>query len=92
MPIYQNEDRPFKTREKILNGVDSKTFPMGKQKRGKGLKILTSTQMLLRLLVAFAQLKAGNASENLLAKWTPSNPTFFVPRKKIIKKVSNNIL
>ena len=48
--------------------------------------------MLLRLLVAFAQLKAGNASENLLAKWTPSNPTFFVPRKKIIKKVSNNIL
>ena len=43
MPIYQNEDRPFKTREKILNGVDSKIFPMGKQKRGKGLKILTST-------------------------------------------------
>ena len=32
----------------------------------KGTKILRPTQMLQRLLVALAQVKAGNTSENLL--------------------------
>ena len=34
---------------------------------GKGLKILTPDQMLSRLPITFAQLKAGNNSKNL--KW-----------------------
>ena len=34
-------------------------------KHGKGPKILTSKQMLQRLPIAFAQVKAGNTSENL---------------------------
>ena len=33
---------------------------------GKGLKILTPNQMLKRLLIALAQIKAGNNSESLL--------------------------
>ena len=33
---------------------------------GKGLKILTSNQMLQRLPIALAQVHAGNNSENLL--------------------------
>ena len=33
---------------------------------GKGLKILTPKQLLQRLPIAFAQVKAGNNSENLL--------------------------
>ena len=33
---------------------------------GKGLKILTSKQLLQRLPIAVAQVKAGNNSENLL--------------------------
>ena len=33
---------------------------------GKGLKILSAKQMLQRLLIALAQVKAGNTSENLL--------------------------
>ena len=33
---------------------------------GTGLKILTSKQMLQRLPIALAQVKAGNNSENLL--------------------------
>ena len=37
-----------------------------KAKHGKGLKILTSKQMLQRLQIALAQVKAGNTSENLL--------------------------
>ena len=32
---------------------------------GKGLKILTPDQMLSRLPITFAQLKAGNNSKNL---------------------------
>ena len=37
--------------------------------------------MLLRLPVAFSQLKASNISENLLAKWNSSNDNLFVWRK-----------
>ena len=37
-----------------------------KATEGKGLKILTPKQMLQRLAIAFAQVKAGNNSENLL--------------------------
>ena len=32
---------------------------------GKGLKILTFKQMLQRLIIALAQIKAGNTSESL---------------------------
>ena len=35
-------------------------------KHGKRFKILTPKQMLQRLPIALAQLKAGNTSENLL--------------------------
>ena len=34
--------------------------------KGKGLKTLTSKQMIQRLPIAVAQVKAGNSSENLL--------------------------
>ena len=34
--------------------------------KGTGLKILTPTQMLQRLPIALAQIKAGNNSESLL--------------------------
>ena len=37
---------------------------------GKGLKILTPKQMLQRLPIALAQVKAGNNSENLLNEIT----------------------
>ena len=36
--------------------------------KGKGLKILTPKQMLQRLPIALAQVKAGNNSESLLMK------------------------
>ena len=37
-----------------------------KEKQGKGLKILTSKQMLQILPITLAQLKADNTSQNLL--------------------------
>ena len=39
---------------------------LAKEKEGTGLKILTPNQMLKRLPIAFAQIKAGNNSESLL--------------------------
>ena len=39
---------------------------MFKTKQVAGLKILTPKQMLQRLPIAFAQVRAGNDSENLL--------------------------
>ena len=37
-----------------------------KETQDEGLKILTPKQMLQRLLIALAQVKAGNTSKNLL--------------------------
>ena len=52
---------------KILNITNKNlNFSLKKQKRkGQGLKILTPNQMLSRLLISLAQLKAGNNSEKL---------------------------
>ena len=51
--------------KKIVNIVE-KILDFNKQQKGKGIKILTSKQMFQRLPIAFAQVKAGNTSENLL--------------------------
>ena len=39
---------------------------LAREQEGTGLKILTSNQMLKRLPIALAQVKAGNNSESLL--------------------------
>ena len=62
----------FKGREKVLNAFESKIFSI--KSEGSGLlntvylklKILTPKQMLQRLPIALAEVKAGNNSENLL--------------------------
>ena len=46
--------------------LDSKYKAKQDETKGTGLKILTSRQMLQRLPIALAQVKAGNNSENLL--------------------------
>ena len=46
------------------------------------MKILTPKQMLQRLLIALAQVKAGNTSENLLTKRNQTNSITFVSRKR----------
>ena len=56
----------------VLDGFESKIFSL--KSNGSGLlntnhsklKILTPKQMLQRLLIALAQVKAGNNSESLL--------------------------
>ena len=55
----------FEGRELTLNAFRIGVFPV-KATKGEGLKILTPKQMLQRLPIALAQVKAGNMSENLL--------------------------
>ena len=52
-------------RELVINAFKSGLFPL-KPTTGTGLKILTPTQMLQKLPIALAQVKAGNNSERLL--------------------------
>ena len=58
--------------------------------KGTGLKILTPKQMLQRLPIALAQVKAGNDSENLLSKIRQFISSLY-QSKEITKKVYNNI-
>ena len=58
---------------------------------GEGLKILTAKQMLQRLPTAFAQVKAGNTSENLLNEIRKTIYSLY-QAKEITKKVYNNIV
>ena len=51
--------------ESILKAFKSGILPI-KATQGKELKILTPKQMLQRLPIALAQVKAGNNSESLL--------------------------
>ena len=45
--------------------IVEKILEFNRQKQGEGLKILTPSQMLNRLPITLAQLKAGNNSEKL---------------------------
>ena len=52
--------------KKILNIVNNiLDFALNEWKKGSGLKILTPDQMLSRLPITLAHLKAGNNSEKL---------------------------
>ena len=62
----------FDAREKVLNGFNSKIFLIKSKvsgildKNNSKLKVLTPKQMLQRLPIAIAQVKAGINLQNLL--------------------------
>ena len=58
---------------------------------GKGLKILTPNQMLKRLPIALAQVKAGNNSESLLNEIRQILYSLY-RSKEITEKVYNTII
>ena len=62
-----SENKTFKIEEnkKIINIVESILYFNQLEQEGQGLKILTPNQMLSRLPISLAQLKAGNNSEKL---------------------------
>ena len=62
----------YKARNEAIKFSDDYSLMMSEAKykaaKGVGLKILTSKQMLQRLPIALAQVKAGNNSESLLTE------------------------
>ena len=77
-------------RELILNAFRSGIFPV-KEAKGKGLRYLLLKQMLQRLPIAIAQVKADNTSENLLNEIRQTMYFLYRP-KEITKKVYNNTM
>ena len=59
--------------------------------KGKGLKILTPNQILKRLPIALAQIKAGSNSESLFNEIRQIVYSLY-RSKEITKKVYNNII
>ena len=60
-------------------------------KQGTGIKILTHKQILQRLPIALAQIKAGNNSESLLNEVRQIVHSLY-QSKEISKKIYNNII
>ena len=61
------------------------------EQRGQGLKILTPSQMLSRLPITLAQLKAGNNSEKLKNKIRQLLYSLY-RSKKLTKTIYNNLI
>ena len=63
--VSENRKFMIEENEKIIDIVERILYFNGLDQSGKGLKILTPNQMLSRLPISLAQLKAGNNSEKL---------------------------
>ena len=85
----------YKARNSVIEFFDDYSSMVSEAKRkatkGTGLKILTPKQMLQRLLIALAQVKAGNNSESLLSEIRQIVYSLY-QSKEITKKVYNNII
>ena len=71
--------------------LEAKRLAKEEQQEGKGFRILTPNQMLKRLPIALAQIKAGNNSESLLNEIRQIVYSLY-RSKEITRKVYNNII
>ena len=86
--VINNLEKFYNSREEVINFFRDYTEMLSdanyrakqNETKGTGLKILTPKQMLQRLPIALAQVKAGNNSENLLN--IIRNYLFFVSVKR----------
>ena len=85
----------YKVRKEVIKFCDDYSSIMSEAKikatEGKGIKILTPKQMLQRLPIALAHVKAGNNSESLLNEIRKIVYSLY-QSKQITKKVYNNII
>ena len=82
----------LKERETVFKAFESGIFLKPEElKKGARLKVLTPKQMLQRLPIALAQIKAGNNSESLLNEIRQIVYSLY-QSKEITKKVYNNII
>ena len=77
--------------DKVID-IKEKILDFNKQQKGQGLKILTLKQMLPRLLLALAPIKAGNTSKNLLTKTIRQIMYFWYQANEITEKVYKYIM
>ena len=95
--VKENLYNFFEAREMVLNVFESKIFLIKSTGTGilnidnSKLKILTPKQMLQRLSIALAQVKAGNNSKNLLNEIRQIVYSLY-QSKEITKKVYNNLI
>ena len=87
----------FNARDNVIKYIEDyssmilQAKKLAREQEGEGLKILTPNQMLKRLPIALAQIKAGNNSENLLNEIRQIVYSLY-RSKEITKKVYNNII
>ena len=85
----------YKARNEVIKFYDDYSLMISAAKyratKGTGLKILTPKQMLQKLPIALAQVKAGNNSESLLNEIRQIVYSLY-QSKQITKKVYNNII
>ena len=97
--IINNLERSYISRQEVVNFFrdhtemfsDANYHAKQNETKGKGLKILTAKQMLQRLPIALAQVKASNNSENLLNEIRQIIYSL-CQSKEITKKVYNNLM
>ena len=87
--VLNNATELFNGREMVLSAFKSGIFCVLQE--GTGLKILTPNQMLKRLPIALAQVKAGNNSKSLLNEIRQIVYSLY-RSKEITKKVYSNII
>ena len=88
--MYEEEIKIEKS-DQIVKIVEE-ILRFNKQKQeGKGIKILTSNQMLTRLPITLAQLKAGNNSEKLKNEIRQLLYSLY-RSKNMTKQVYNNLI
>ena len=92
--MINNLKKFYNSREEVINFFrdyiemlsDANYDSKQNETKGKGLKILTPKQMLQRLLIALAQVTAGNNSKRLLNEIKQIFYSLYQP-KQITKKV-----
>ena len=95
--ILANLNMLYNVREEAIKFIEDygsmilEAKRLAREQEGTGLKILTPNQMLKRLPIALAQVKAGNNSESLLNEIRQIVYSLY-RSKEITKKVYNNII
>ena len=97
--VINNLEKFYNSREEVINFFrdyieilsDANYYSKQNETEGKGLKILTPKQMLQKLPIALAQVKAGNNSESLLNEIRQIVYSLY-QSKQITKKVCNNMI
>ena len=74
-----------------MSELESEESAAERRNQGEGLKILTPNQMLSRLPITLAQLKAGNISQKLINEIRQLSYSLY-RSKKLTKTIYNHLI